>query len=131
MKTDKIPQNAALSSALPRGTLSEGGSVFVRVIKNMGGGAYLVALAGRQLRVSSDIPLTENSTLRATVHLADGKIALVRQPENEAAVFSAQKRGFSVSKSVGCQSDLKCLLSCAKLVLMSFFSPNSANFAAK
>jgi len=43
------------------------------------------------LRVSSDIPLAENSTLRATVHLADGKIALVRQPENEAAAFSAQK----------------------------------------
>ena len=91
MKTDKIPQNAALSSALPRGTLSEGGSVFVRVIKKMGGGAYLIALAGRQLRVSSDIPLAEHSMLRATVHLADGKIALVRQPENEAAAFSAQK----------------------------------------
>ncbi|MGP1458256.1 MAG: hypothetical protein ACTTKL_02970 [Treponema sp.] len=91
MKTEIIPQTAALSHSFPRGTFSGGGSVFVRVIKNLGGGAYLVSLAGKKFNVKSETPLAENSTLRASVKFDGGKILLVRQAETAAEVFSAQK----------------------------------------
>lgn len=98
MKTnDVVLQKAALTNSLYKKSFSEGGSVFVRVIKNLGGGNYIVSLGGSRLSVRSETPLEENSSLLAKIKIFGEKIMLIRQPVGNFAEVSAQKISANVS----------------------------------
>lgn len=98
MKTDDVVlQKIALSNSIPLRTFSEGSSVFVRVIKNLGGGNYFVSLGGNRLTVKSETPLEETSTLLAKIKISGGKIMLIRQALGSFAEVSAQKISANVS----------------------------------
>ena len=98
MKTnDVVLQKAALTNSLYKKSFSEGGSVFVRVIKNLGGGNYIVSLGGSRLSVRSETPLEENSSLLAKIKIFGEKIMLIRQPVGNFVEVSAQKISANVS----------------------------------
>ena len=98
MKTDDVVlQKIALSNSIPLRTFSEGSSVFVRVIKNLGGGNYFVSLGGNRLTVKSETPLEETSTSLAKIKISGGKIMLIRQALGSFAEVSAQKISANVS----------------------------------
>ncbi|MFC2330108.1 MAG: hypothetical protein ACFNKL_03405 [Treponema sp.] len=98
MKTnDVVLQKAALTNFLSSKSFSEGGSVFVRVIKNLGGGNYFVSLGGSRLSVRSETPLEETSTLLAKIKISGEKIMLIRQPVGKFAEVSAQKISANVT----------------------------------
>ena len=98
MKTnDVVLQKADLTNSLYKESFSEGGSVFVRVIKNLGGGNYIVSLGGSRLSVRSETPLEENSSLLAKIKIFGEKIMLIRQPVGNFAEVSAQKISANVS----------------------------------
>lgn len=94
MKTNAaVLYKAALSHALSARTFSEGGTVFVRVLKNLGSGNYAVSIAGKKMTVKSDVPLTEKSSITAKIKTDGQKIILLRQP---AAADSGGIQTFSV-----------------------------------
>ncbi len=94
MKTNAaVLYKAALSHALSARTFSEGGTVFVRVLKNLGGGNYAVSIAGKKMTVKSDVPLAEKSSITAKIKTDGQKIILLRQP---AAADSGGIQTFSV-----------------------------------
>lgn len=81
MKTNAAALHpAALNHALRAQALNEGGTVFVRVLKNLGGGNYAVLIAGKKMTVKSDAPLAEKSSLTAKIKIDGQKIILLRRP---------------------------------------------------
>lgn len=82
MKTDVVLQTAALVSKATNLPLSEGGSVYVRVIKNLDNGRYVVSLGGKRFELSSDVKLEEGKSFVAKIRIQDSKIFLVRELES-------------------------------------------------
>ena len=82
MKTDVVLQTAALVSKATNLPLREGGSVYVRVIKNLGNERYAVSLGGKRFELSSNVKLEEGKSFSAKIKIRDSKILLVRQLES-------------------------------------------------
>jgi hypothetical protein len=76
--------------------LREGDFVFARVLRNLGGGNYLVSFAGGRFAAKSAQNLVQGQTFRAQISLAGGSVALKIVPsaagqggENMAKAFEA------------------------------------------
>lgn len=83
MKTNVVVQKSALAQNSSARTLSEGDSIYVRVIKNQGGGKYIVSLGGNRFELSSTIKLNEGETFPAKIRIENQKIFLVQQSGTE------------------------------------------------
>ena len=60
-------------------SVREGDFLFVRILKNQGGGKYLASFAGGRFFVKSDFPLKAGETFRAQVKIVNGKFFLLPQ----------------------------------------------------
>lgn len=74
MEVVGIKSQGALSGV--QQNLREGDFVFVRVLKNLGGGNYLVSFAGGRFAAKSAQNLVAGQTFRAQISLAGGSVAL-------------------------------------------------------
>ena len=74
--------NAVISSG-GGARLHNGSMVQARVIASLGGGAYTVSVAGQQVAVRSQVPLTVGNAFTAQIQLRGGEIALVLQRGTE------------------------------------------------
>lgn len=83
MKTNVVVQKSALAQNSSARTLGEGDSIYVRVIKNQGGGKYIVSLGGNRFELSSTIKLNEGETFPAKIKIENQKIFLVQQSGTE------------------------------------------------
>lgn len=83
MKTNVVVQKSALAQNSSARTLGEGDSIYVRVIKNQGGGKYIVSLGGNRFELSSTIKLNEGETFPAKIRIESQKIFLVQQSGTE------------------------------------------------
>lgn len=83
MKTNVVVQKSALAQNSSARTLGEGDSIYVRVIKNQGGGKYIVSLGGNRFELSSTIKLNEGETFPAKIRIENQKIFLVQQSGTE------------------------------------------------
>lgn len=83
MKTNVVVQKSALAQNSSARTLGEGDSIYVRVIKNQGGGKYIVSLGGKRFELSSTIKLNEGETFPAKIRIESQKIFLVQQSGTE------------------------------------------------
>lgn len=83
MKTNVVVQKSALAQNSSARTLGEGDSIYVRVIKNQGGGKYIVSLGGNRFELSSAIKLNEGETFPAKIKIENQKIFLVQQSGTE------------------------------------------------
>lgn len=79
MKTNVIVQTAALVNGNANRSLSEGSSVYVRVIKNNGNNSFTVAFAGGRYNIKSELPLKPGTGFLTTVKFDAGKIILVQK----------------------------------------------------
>ena len=76
MKTNVIVQTAALVNGNANRSLSEGSSVYVRVIKNNGNNSFTVAFAGGRYNIKSELPLNPETDFLTTVKFYAVKIIL-------------------------------------------------------
>ncbi len=83
MKTDVVVQKSAPAQNSSARTLGEGDSIYVRVIKNQGGGKYIVSLGGNRFELSSTIKLNEGEAFPAKIRIENQKIFLVQQSGTE------------------------------------------------
>lgn len=87
--------------------LREGDFVFVRALKNLGGGKYSVSFAGGRFNVLSEIKLSPGQTFRAQISFSNGKILLTptfsSASESGLGVISAD--GASLLASFGLPAD--------------------------
>ena len=74
MQIVSVKSQSALSGV--QQNLREGDFVFVRALKDLGGGKYAVSFAGGRFDVMSERALREGQTFRAQVSFAGGKVLL-------------------------------------------------------
>lgn len=74
MRIAIVQSQAALSGV--QQNLREGDFVFVKTLKNLGGGKYTVSFAGGRFDVMSERALREGQSFRAQVSFAGGKVLL-------------------------------------------------------
>lgn len=74
MRIAIVQSQSALSGV--QQNLREGDFVFVKTLKNLGGGKYTVSFAGGRFDVMSERALREGQTFRAQVSFAGGKVLL-------------------------------------------------------
>lgn len=71
--------------------LSQGESVFVRIIKNNGNNSWTVSFSGGKFLIKSDIPLKEGDSFLAKVKINDNKIILIKENKQIASEILAKK----------------------------------------
>lgn len=115
-------------TALPKeysNLLKEGGSVFVRILKDVGNGKYIASFAGGRYHIFSKEKLFPGSSFMAKVSLANGQLNLFRisnqpqnlQTENKATVQNSNVLSAQVEQlllSLGLPAD-----SISKLILQT------------
>ena len=77
--------------------MREGDFVFVRVLKNLGGGNYSVSFAGGRFNVLSERALSAGETFRAQVSFLDGKVLLTPEKSLQAFEGAALLSGFGLA----------------------------------
>lgn len=90
-----INQRIALAEA--QQSLREGDFVFVRVLKNLGGGNYSVSFAGGRFNVLSERALSAGETFRAQVSFLEGKVLLTPEKSLQAFEGAALLSGFGLA----------------------------------
>ncbi len=81
MKTPVLVQSAALTKESKIRTLGEGSSVYVKILKNLGGGRYAASFGGNRFEISSAIKLDEGQGVLAKIKIEEKRILLVIQGE--------------------------------------------------
>ena len=87
MRIAIVQSQAALSGV--QQNLREGDFVFVKTLKNLGGGKYTVSFAGGRFDVVSERALQEGQSFRAQVSVLDGKVLLSPVLGHEGAAEAA------------------------------------------
>lgn len=84
-------------------TLSEGNSVFVKVLKNNSNNSYTVAFSGARFLIKSEIPLQEGQSFLATIKLQNNKVILTQktnQTENTFSVLTKESNLFDANGKI-------------------------------
>ncbi len=97
MQIVSVKSQSALSGV--QQNLREGDFVFVRALKDLGGGKYSVSFAGGRFNVVSERALVPGQTFRAQISFAGGKILLTPQKA------AAESSGAEFLKSLGLAAD--------------------------
>lgn len=79
MKTDVVVHSAALTNRSAKRTLSEGSSVYVRIIKKDGNNSYTAAFGGGRFSIKSELPLKPGMGFFTTIMLENNRIVLQQQ----------------------------------------------------
>lgn len=79
MKTDVVVHSAALTNGSVKRTLSEGSSVYVRIIKKDGNNSYTAAFGGGRFSIKSELPLKPGMGFFTTIRLENNRIVLQQQ----------------------------------------------------
>ena len=79
MKTDVVVHSTALTNGSVKRTLSEGSSVYVRIIKKDGNNSYTAAFGGGRFSIKSELPLKPGTGFFTTIRLENNRIVLQQQ----------------------------------------------------
>lgn len=83
MNTESVHvHKTALNVPAFQKSYGEGSSVWVRVLKNNGGGKFTVSFGGDRFLISSEIPLKEGEAFSARIKLDGSHITLMRELES-------------------------------------------------
>lgn len=79
MKTNVVVHSAALTNGSVKRTLSEGSSVYVRIIKKNCNNSYTAAFGGGRFSIKSELPLKPGTGFFTTIRLENNQIVLQQQ----------------------------------------------------